>query len=437
MKKRIATVVLSSIMIFSLRVNYNLIEVQAKTAEDYKQEIDKNNSQKQELEQQKNEVINQQKTEQNKLDKIQEQLENKSDELDLAKEKLNQVSSTVSRVKTEVEQVQDKIDKLNTDIEKNEKEITKVEDEIEESEKLLGLRIRTMYKMNYAESFVQLLLTSRSISEGLDRAMSFAYFVRNDKQLIEKVSNMRKDLLSQKEKLNNNKKDLDNQKREAIDKQKKLEEQMALEAQRKSEISNQYASIQSLENEKTEIINSLSQKEKELNDKIGDISSYNKELQAQLDKIFASVNNNNNNSGNNDKPNNNNGGSSQGYMRPVSGGYISCAYGPRIHPVNGTYGFHTGIDIAVPQGTPIYASHDGVVAAARWNTAYGNMVILNNGNGVQTLYGHATRYIVSVGQTVKKGQVIAYVGSTGWSTGPHLHYEVRINGQHVNPGPYM
>ena len=98
---------------------------------------------------------------------------------------------------------------------------------------------------------------------------------------------------------------------------------------------------------------------------------------------------------------------------------------------------HTGLDIAAPQGTPIKAVTDGTVTAASMSGSYGNLVKIDHGNGVETWYGHTSKMYVQVGQTVKAGDVIAAVGTTGNSTGPHLHLEIRINGQHVNPQNYF
>ena len=118
---------------------------------------------------------------------------------------------------------------------------------------------------------------------------------------------------------------------------------------------------------------------------------------------------------------------------PTSGD-ISSPFGWRW---NGT-DFHPGIDIANDMGTPIVATADGVVTTAGWNGGgYGNMVDIDHGSGVVTRYGHASTIAVTVGQTVRRGEVIAYVGSTGRSTGPHLHYEVRVGGQPVNPAGYL
>ena len=117
-----------------------------------------------------------------------------------------------------------------------------------------------------------------------------------------------------------------------------------------------------------------------------------------------------------------------------AGGDVSSPYGLRW----GGSDFHPGIDIANDYGTPITATADGIVVAAGWNSGgYGNMVDIDHGNGVVTRYGHAQEVVVSPGQTVTRGQIIAFMGSTGFSTGPHVHYEVRINGEPVNPSGYL
>lgn len=115
-------------------------------------------------------------------------------------------------------------------------------------------------------------------------------------------------------------------------------------------------------------------------------------------------------------------------------GVVSSPYGLRW----GGTDFHPGMDIANDMGTPIVATADGVVEYAGWNSGgYGNMVDINHGNGMMTRYGHASQVVVSVGQQVKRGQLIAYMGSTGFSTGPHVHYEVHVNGNRVNPISYL
>lgn len=122
---------------------------------------------------------------------------------------------------------------------------------------------------------------------------------------------------------------------------------------------------------------------------------------------------------------------------PVDDARLTSSYGMRDHPVTGGRRAHKGVDLAQPTGTPIYATADGVVSKASWYGSYGLYVSLEHGGEIQTRYAHMSRLNVADGQRVKKGDVIGFVGSTGRSTGPHLHYEVRVRGDAVNPVPYM
>lgn len=122
---------------------------------------------------------------------------------------------------------------------------------------------------------------------------------------------------------------------------------------------------------------------------------------------------------------------------PLDSYRMTSDYGMRNHPVLGGRRKHDGLDMAAPSGTPIYATADGIVEKAEWFGGYGNYVAINHGADLETRFGHMSRYTVSAGQRVRKGDLIGYVGSTGRSTGPHLHYEVRVAGLAVDPTPYM
>ncbi|MGY6550501.1 MAG: M23 family metallopeptidase [Erythrobacter sp.] len=122
---------------------------------------------------------------------------------------------------------------------------------------------------------------------------------------------------------------------------------------------------------------------------------------------------------------------------PLAGSVMTSSFGMRTHPVLGGKRRHSGIDLAAPTGTPVYATADGIVSRADWFSSYGLYISLEHGASLQTRYAHLSRVAVAAGDTVKKGDLIGYVGSTGRSTGPHLHYEVRVDGLAVNPIPYM
>ena len=122
---------------------------------------------------------------------------------------------------------------------------------------------------------------------------------------------------------------------------------------------------------------------------------------------------------------------------PVQDARLTSSYGMRNHPILGSRRNHKGVDLAQPTGTPVYATADGVVSKAEPFSTYGNYIQIEHGGELQTRYAHLSGYAVSAGEQVHKGQLIGYVGSTGRSTGPHLHYEVRVAGEAVDPTPYM
>ena len=118
---------------------------------------------------------------------------------------------------------------------------------------------------------------------------------------------------------------------------------------------------------------------------------------------------------------------------PLVSGWLTSSFGSRADPITGEPEQHAGLDISADRGTPVHATADGTVESAGFNGGYGNSILLDHGFGISTRYGHLSGYAISVGQTVKRGQVIGYVGSTGHTTGPHLHYEILMNGEPVNP----
>ncbi len=121
---------------------------------------------------------------------------------------------------------------------------------------------------------------------------------------------------------------------------------------------------------------------------------------------------------------------------PVNG-VLSSSFGGRSDPFSGEGAFHTGIDLVAPTGTPVHATADGVVATAAWSGAYGKLIVINHGNGLDTYYAHLSQFLIVPGQEVRRGEVIALSGGTGHATGPHMHYEVRLHGTPVNPYKYL
>ena len=125
------------------------------------------------------------------------------------------------------------------------------------------------------------------------------------------------------------------------------------------------------------------------------------------------------------------------YIKPISGGRQSSGFGRRNAPTRGASTYHKGIDWATPTGTAVMASSAGTVVKAGWGSGYGYVVYINHADGRQTRYGHLSKVLVTTGQTVSQGQKIALSGNTGVSTGPHVHFEILINGSQVNPLNYL
>jgi cell division protein FtsB len=118
-------------------------------------------------------------------------------------------------------------------------------------------------------------------------------------------------------------------------------------------------------------------------------------------------------------------------------GFVSRGYGMHNDPFTGTYQMHNGLDIAAPKGTPVYATAEGIVIGTTYQAGLGNLIVIDHGNGYSTTYGHLSKIMVAAGHRVNRGEIIGQVGSTGYSTGPHLHYEVHENGRPVNPSKYI
>ena len=180
-----------------------------------------------------------------------------------------------------------------------------------------------------------------------------------------------------------------------------------------------------------------------LQGQIGSNSGMLSQLTAQEQQLNKDIQNkvnelNRQNEQNKPQPNPGGGGSSVGtgnLVWPSYCTYITSRQGPRTHPVTGEYKNHGGTDIGASYGSAIYAADSGTVVRSSdgWNGGWGNYVMIDHGNGMQTLYAHMSSRAVSVGQTVSRGQTIGYVGSTGMSTGPHLHFEMYINGSRIDP----
>ena len=400
--KSAVSVLLSLVLMFSLvlcfaPVNANAVTTQA--------EID-------ELKEQRNQLKQQQKDIQNTVNSLRGQ-QDKLIELKTALDEKNAI--TLQQILNLEEQIT-----LHEElIEQKSVELEKAQDVADEQLSRLKVRIRNMEE-NGRYNYVAVLFGAESISEFLSLMDDIGDIMKSDRDLENSYKEAVTDLKTVKSEYEAARLELKEQKAELTN----------LSAQLEKDIAEANAAILELEGDidaNSAILSQLNQQDKEMQDKINEKI---KELNDQ-NKPDPSPNPN---------PNPTPSGSGKLTVWPSYCTYITSVQGNRVHPITGQYGTHGGTDIGASYGSAIYAAGSGTVVTAYNNSAYnggyGNYAMINHGNGIQTLYAHMSVCSVTVGQTVSAGQTIGYVGSTGRSTGPHLHFEVRVNGSRVDPQSY-
>lgn len=317
-------------------------------------------------------------------------LRNDLDDVEAAQDEL---SKKMAQIEKDVKEMQKKVDNLNymisqtaSEISNTEAKIEKKEKEMAEREDNLNERLKVMYK-NGSVGFVDILLGSSSISEFVSNMEIIQKIYKNDVEVMETLQKEHDELQEIKATL------------------KKRKEKLAAQ---KTELASDKAE--------------LDVKKKELEAEEDKLKAEADRLTAEIIKLM-------------DKNSPYVGGEFT-WPCPASR-YISSSFGNRLHPTLHVWKFHTGIDIGCSAGKDIVAAASGKVIMSKVYGGYGNCVMIDHGGGIVTLYGHASKLLVSEGQTVKRGQTIALVGSTGRSTGPHLHFEVRKNGEYINPMNYF
>jgi len=278
-------------------------------------------------------------------------------------------------------------------------DLAQTEEELKGHREAMSRRLVALYEAGQP-SYLEVVLNATSFEDFTNRAEFSRLIARRDQQLLTT-------LVETEERLRTQRAELEAREREAAELRTEAERQERLAAQRTAEAAAIAARLQK------------------------DRATYEREMAAleaaerELEALVRA------------RASSSSGGGYQGtstgrYPLPVNG-RITSPYGWRIHPIWHTRRFHTGVDIAAPTGTPIRACDDGKVIFAGWRGATGKTVIIDHGSGWATSYGHCSRIYVRPGQIVEKGQTIAAVGSTGVSTGPHVHWMVYRNGRHVNP----
>lgn len=339
---------------------------------------------------------------QNQMNEANEQLEGVQNDISENLQQVQKLDEKISNSQQELDELNKKIEDLENSSEEVEKKLKTAEENYDKQKKLLDSYLVAVQESSDTQ-YLDVLLSSKSISEFLSNYFLITELANSQVELLEDMQNKKNEIQQSKEKLDKNKEDL------AVIK------------------ANQTKTATVLANTKTVRENFISK-----------LSDQEKDIQSKIDEYYAQFN-----AINSEILQLAQGGIATQYIGgelawPVPGyTVISSNYGMRTHPITGVYKLHTGVDIRAPLGATFIAANDGIVTKASYNGAYGNMVIIDHGGGVSTLYAHGSEILVQVGQTVKRGEPVLKVGSTGYSTGPHAHFEVRLSGVVTNPMPYI
>lgn len=292
-------------------------------------------------------------------------------------------------------------------------QLARAEEDLLKAEAARDARAVNMYKSGRL-GYLEVLLNAHRLSELVTRLHLFSLIVEQDTRVVQQVDALRAEVTAQKAELE--------QQHIAV---------AAVENRQTGQKSEIDALVRTRKSGLADLDAALQDKQTVLAKAEKDKSSWEKEedsLLAESDRLAADL-----------RALGGGGGAVVGtgqFVWPVNG-RVSSPFGYRIHPIFHVRKMHTGIDLSAGMGTPIKAADSGTVIQAGWRGGYGKCVVISHGNGVATLYAHQSVLLVSVGDTVKRGQVIGKVGSTGFSTGAHLHFEVRVNGSPVDPMGYL
>ena len=343
----------------------------------------------------------------------------------------------VKKLDSSLESIGNELSKLNDDIDAKEKQIDTTKQELSEAKETeksqyesMKLRIKYMYEKGDS-TYVDLLMEAGSLSELLSKAEYITKISSYDRQKLDEYA-------ATKEKIAEKEKALEEEHAELLNLQNETEAKQAsvekLLAAKQTELRNYETKIASAEGQISEYAKSIEAQENQIKSIEAEIKRKEEEARkkAEEEKKKAAAANK----------------AAQTYKTVSLGdisftwpcpasGRITSGFGSRKSPTKGASSNHQGIDISAPTGTSIVAAAAGEVVIATYSSSAGNYVMISHGGGVYTVYMHASSLLVSQGQSVKKGQTIAKVGSTGYSTGSHLHFGVRVNGSYVNPTKYV
>lgn len=342
---------------------------------------------------------------QRKVEDTKKEIRNKQAQQNAQKAKKNEIDIEISGLQDDIDAVQAVINEKNAEIDAKNAEITVLDESIKKTDKQLKKRMKIMYE-NGNTSYLELIFQAKGLSDLFTRISIIESIVKHDNAIIDEFQ-------AQVAQIEEAKQIIETEKTEQVEARQLLESKQ-----------NQ---IKVKQAEQEKIIKELSKDINELKKQEAEMEKAEQQIQAQINAALNSSSQKNVKYTGNGK-----------FKFPLASyTRISSPYGYRIHPITGTRKLHSGIDYAAPLGTAIYAAEDGVVLTSGWINGYGYTVTVNHGGGYVTLYAHCSKLLVSAGQAVVKGQTIARVGSTGNSTGNHLHFEVKVNGKAVNPAGYL
>ncbi|MEO2507728.1 peptidoglycan DD-metalloendopeptidase family protein [Clostridium paraputrificum] len=349
-------------------------------------------------------------------DTLQEKKDKKEDienKLEDTKDERKVIEKESAKLQEELDLVKTKLDKLNEEINTLNKENKNLEEEILEVEKVLEENyeiIRSIIKIQYEQKvggYLSILLEAKDFGNFLRRLEVVSNLIKNNDETIREIKELQVELESKKETLTKQMDEINKNKIIVEEEKGKLDK---LNKENK-------AKVKKLIKLQGELSSQIKLTEKE----ISELESRGQEINNEIVSSSGGGNYN---------------GSKMAW--PVIGyTTLSSKFGYRIHPISGEKKLHTGIDIPAPAGTPVVAANSGTVIISRYDNSYGNMVAIDHGGGIVSFYAHNTERLVKVGDKVSKGQKISTVGTTGYSTGNHLHFEVKKNGTFVDPMNYL
>lgn len=430
-KRRILVTVLAGllacIMLVGLVVSALPIQASAASSSDIRREID-------ELEAQAAEIQSKQEDLQSEMN------QNAEDTADIVSQK-DAIDQEIQLLHERINNTNARIQSYNTLISEKQTELDDALQRQAELNEEYQVRLRAMEE-NGSLSYWSILFKANSFLDLLDQINMVAEIAKRDQEMLDELDAVATEIQEAQAVLEEDRASLETARDDLEASQSELDE-------KREESDALLADLVAQADEMAEQYAALAEEEKALSDSIAaSEQAYTEQLRKEQEAARPTTPpNQNNGSGNensgNENPGNenpgNNGSATTGFMWPSYCTYITSPYGWRPSPFhNGTETWHTGIDIGASYGTAIWASKAGVVTRAGWATSgYGNFVVINHYDGSSTLYGHMSSYCVSEGQTVTQGQTIGYIGATGNVTGPHLHFNIYIDGHTVNPLDYL